>query len=265
MINYANYWVVTDLDGTLLDDNYDMTPALSTIQWLKRIRVPVIPCTSKTASEVREFRIKYNMFDPFIVENGGAIYGSDDKGYNEWMIVLGRTYHQLRKILLDLSNDIGYSLKPLNDCSHTEIAKLTGLSNEGILKALEREWSVPFLNPPEEFNEILLNASANYNVKIFKGNRMSHLVCCKSDKGKAVLVLKKFLNQQNVKVIALGDSPNDLPLLDIADMAIVIPGKEGPNKFFSQYIRSGRFILAPEPNAYGWSKSLESVVTWKSI
>ena len=50
-----SWWIVTDLDGTLMDHNYDITPAIETLSWLKQAKIPVIPCTSKTASEVRYF------------------------------------------------------------------------------------------------------------------------------------------------------------------------------------------------------------------
>ena len=49
-------WVVTDLDGTLLDHSYSWEPARSTMAALKQQGVLVIPCTSKTAEEVRAFR-----------------------------------------------------------------------------------------------------------------------------------------------------------------------------------------------------------------
>ena len=46
---------------------------------------------------------------------------------------------------------------------------------------------------------------------------MSHLLGKGSHKGRAVVELKKYLSNPDVKIIALGDSPNDLPLLNIAD------------------------------------------------
>ena len=49
------WWVVTDLDGTLLDHGYDWSPAKDLIRQLQQQRIPVIPCTSKTAEEVRGF------------------------------------------------------------------------------------------------------------------------------------------------------------------------------------------------------------------
>ena len=85
MINKTKmWWIVTDIDGTLMDHNYDMTPALATIRMLQELSIPIIPCTSKTASEVRDIRSKIKLKDPFIVENGGAVYGDNVNSEWEW-------------------------------------------------------------------------------------------------------------------------------------------------------------------------------------
>ena len=60
------WWVVTDLDGTLLDHSYDWSPAKDLIRQLQQHRIPVIPCTSKTAEEVRGFRAEAGLHDPYI-------------------------------------------------------------------------------------------------------------------------------------------------------------------------------------------------------
>ena len=52
----CRWWVVTDLDGTLMDHHYDWSPAAAVLRSLQRAGVPVIPCTSKTAEEVERFR-----------------------------------------------------------------------------------------------------------------------------------------------------------------------------------------------------------------
>ena len=88
-------WVVTDLDGTLLDHSYSWEPARSTVAALKQQGVLVIPCTSKTAEEVRAFRQDAELSDPFIVENGGAIYGNNADG-SEWVVPLGAAHSVLR-------------------------------------------------------------------------------------------------------------------------------------------------------------------------
>ena len=260
MLNESKYWIVTDLDGTLMDENYDISPAKETLKLLFELGIPVIPCTSKTASEVRYFRKENGLFDPFIVENGAAIYGLKDNNSKEWELILGKPYQELRIILMQISKKINYHLTPLNDLNENQINQLTGLTDQGIKRALDRQWSVPFVNPPDEIFEKVKLICQSYNVHVFKGNRMSHLLSSTSHKGEAVNKLKQYLHNKDVKIIALGDSQNDLPLLEYADISIVIPGKNGPNKFLQSGINKGCFRLANAPNAEGWSNSVEDVI-----
>ena len=53
MIENSSIWVVSDVDGTLMDHSYDLSPAKETIKTLQKLFVPVILCTSKTAAEVK--------------------------------------------------------------------------------------------------------------------------------------------------------------------------------------------------------------------
>tara|TARA_Y100001968_G_scaffold126121_1_gene115067 strand:+ start:1355 stop:1813 length:459 start_codon:yes stop_codon:yes gene_type:complete len=149
MKNTSKFWIVTDLDGTLMDENYDISPAKKTLNLLSEMTIPVIPCTSKTASEVRYFRNENGMSDPFIVENGAAIYGSSFNNSSEWELILGKSYKELRIILKHISNEVNYNLIPLNDLNKDQIFDLTALSDQAINRALDRQWSVPFLNPPD--------------------------------------------------------------------------------------------------------------------
>ena len=260
MLNNSKYWIVTDLDGTLMDDKYDISPARKTLNLLSELHIPVIPCTSKTASEVRYFRKENGLTDPFIVENGAAIYGFNENKTSEWELILGKSYKELRNILINISNKVNYNLTPLNDLSKTQIFELTGLSDQGIERALDRQWSVPFLNPPDNIFDKIKLVCESLNVHVFKGNRMSHLLSSKSHKGEAVNELKLYLQNKNVKIIALGDSQNDLPLLEYADISIVIPGINGPNPFLQKGIENGSFRLANLPNSYGWSNSVEDII-----
>ena len=260
MKNNSKYWIVTDLDGTLMDENYDISPAKKTLKMLAELNIPVIPCTSKTASEVRYFRKENALTDPFIVENGAAIYGFFEQNTSEWELILGKSYKELKIILFNISKKVNYHLTPLNDLSINQIFELTGLSDKGIARALDRRWSVPFLNPPDYIFEKVKLICDSYNVHVFKGNRMSHLLSSESHKGQAVNKLKVYLQNNDVKVIALGDSQNDLPLLEYADISIVIPGKNGPNKYLQNGIDNGSFRLANAPHAQGWSNSVEDVI-----
>ena len=74
MFENSSFWVVSDVDGTLMDHSYDLTPAKDTIKKLQKLSIPVILCTSKPASEVKVIRKELNLSDPYIVENLSLIH-----------------------------------------------------------------------------------------------------------------------------------------------------------------------------------------------
>ena len=54
MIDNSPVWVVSDVDGTLMDHSYDLAPAKDTIKILQELSIPVILCTSKTSAMVSQ-------------------------------------------------------------------------------------------------------------------------------------------------------------------------------------------------------------------
>ena len=264
MIENSSLWVVSDVDGTLMDHSYDLSPAKETIETLQKLSIPVILCTSKTASEVKVIRKELNLTDPYIVENGAAIYGESLKKVNG-KIILGKKYETLEEILNAISKEIDYKLIPLNNLTDQEATELTGLKGNSLTLMRDRHWSMPFLNPPSFLEEKINICSKKFKVNIFKGNRMSHLLSTKSNKGKAIDALKEYSNIQNIEIIGLGDSPNDLPLLLNSDIKIVIPGKEGPNLNLLDQLKDLEFTLASEPNGYGWKNEINKLINRREL
>ena len=191
MIDNSSIWIVSDVDGTLMDHSYDLTPARETIKRLQKLSIPVILCTSKTASEVRVIRKELNLTDPYIVENGAAIYGETLEKVNG-EIILGIKYESLEEILNSISKEIDHKLIPLNDLNDEEATQLTGLKGNSLNLMRDRHWSMPFLNPPIFLEEKINICCNKFKVDIFKGNRMSHLLSKNSNKGKAINALKKY-------------------------------------------------------------------------
>ena len=89
---------------------------------------------------------------------------------------------------------------------------------------------------------------------------MSHLLSINSNKGKAINALKKYSNNQDLRIIGLGDSPNDLPLLLNSDIKIVIPGHDGPNLNLIDQLKDLEFTLASKPNGYGWKCEINKLI-----
>ena len=259
MTENASLWVVSDVDGTLMDHSYDLTPAKETIKTLQKLSIPVILCTSKTASEVKVIRKELNLTDPYIVENGAAIYGESLEKVNG-KIILGKKYEYLEEVLDLISKKINYKLIPLNNLTDKEATQLTGLEGNSLDLMRDRHWSMPFLNPPSFLEEKINISCKKFKVEVLKGNRMSHLLSINSNKGKAINALKKYSNIQNIQIIGLGDSPNDLPLLLNSDIRIVIPGIDGPNLNLLDKLKNLEFTLASEPNGYGWKKEINKLI-----
>ena len=259
MIDFSTLWVVSDVDGTLMDHSYDLTPAKETIKLLQELSIPVILCTSKTAAEVKVIRKELNLTDPYIVENGAAIHGETLKRVNG-EIILGEKYEILENILSSISNEINYDLQPLNNISDQEATELTGLRGHSLDLMRERHWSMPFLNPPQNKEEEINICCKRFGVEIFRGNRMSHMLSINSNKGKAINALKNYSNNPNIKIIGLGDSPNDLPLLLNSDYKIVIPGPGGPNLKLIEKLKDHKYTLATDPNGYGWKSEINKLI-----
>ena len=129
----------------------------------------------------------------------------------------------------------------------------------------DRHWSMPFLNPPSFLEKRINICCKKYKVDIFKGNRMSHLLSIDSNKGKAIKALKKYSNNQDFKIIGLGDSPNDLPLLLNSDIKIVIPSISGPNLNLLDQLKNLEFTLASEPNGYGWKNEINKLINKREL
>ena len=94
---------------------------------------------------------------------------------------------------------------------------------------------------------------------------MSHLLSTNSNKGKAINALKEYSNVQNIEIVGLGDSPNDLPLLLNSDIKIVIPGTEGPNLNLLDQLKDFEFTVASEPNGYGWKNEINNLINKREI
>ena len=251
----CRWWVVTDLDGTLMDHQYDWSPAAAVLRSLQRAGVPVIPCTSKTAEEVERFRTAAQLRDPYIVENGGAIHGETATG-QPWEEALGPGWSALKPRLQELSEQLAEPLQALDELTEAEGGRLLGLTGALLQQAQRRRCSVPFVPPPLAIQPRLDALAAAKELAVVRGNRMCHLLGGGVSKGNALAALKQRLGEPDVKVLALGDSPNDLPLLEVADLAVVVPGVDGPHPQLSAGVQSGRFELARAAHAEGWAEAV---------
>lgn len=255
----------TDLDGTLLNsESYAYDAALPVLATLKHRGVPVIPVTSKTRAEVETLIQQIGLTDPFVVENGSAIYlpretcpfalpeGDDVGPYR--VVALGVAYVMARAGLKAIAQELGRPLKGFGDLSVEQVQQLTGLSAADAHEAKMREFTEPFLTPKNTPPERLTAAVEEMGFKVVVGDRFCHLIGGDAGKGIAVHQLVELHRAtlsagQQIVTVGLGNSPNDLDMLENVDHAIVLPGANGPHP----QLRDRGWNIAPQPAPEGWA------------
>lgn len=217
--------IFTDLDGTLLNhDNYSFADAIPSIEDAKKKQIKIVIVTSKTKAEVIELSKKLGLTtEPFIVENGAGIYIPKANKFE--LIQLGTTQKEIKDFVQKYLKNL---ITLFSEMSIAQANELTGLSENDLKLAQKRDFTEPFiLNKNikiEEVEKIIQENSENF--KLTKGGRFYHLIGKNQDKGKAVLNLIKLFKKENLnkKIVsfALGDSKNDIPMLQTVDYPILI-------------------------------------------
>jgi len=262
--------VFTDLDGTLLDHRtYSFEPARPALRLLRESGIPLIICTSKTRAEVEEIRAALGNTDPFIVENGGAIFvpqgyfsieiPASRKGPGYLVVELGTSYSRILGVFSRMKERLPGRLRGFSDMTVEEVARLTGLSLEEAARAKIREYDEPFvLDDPGGKRDVVREMAESAGLSITQG-RFFHLTG-DNDKGRAVRVVKDFYARAggiDLRTIGLGDSPNDFPLLENVDFPILV---QKPGGHYEPSIRLDNLIFAPGEGPIGWCVAVRELV-----
>ncbi len=226
--------IFTDLDGTLLDEQYQWDAAVLALEWLRRSHIPVVFCSSKTRAEQEFFRQAMNCFHPFIVENGSAIFlpqgyfpfgvgGKITDGYE--LVVLGKPATYVRHILAKIRQQTGWELAGYADMSLAEVAQITGLPPKMAALAMQREYSETIVTRlrPEQVAHLELELAAA-GLQVVSGGRFYTVTGTGADKGRAVQFLAGLYEQAygRILTIGIGDSPNDTPMLAAVERPFLV-------------------------------------------
>jgi len=263
--------IFTDLDGTLLDSNYSYKKALPALRLIKKNDIPLILCSSKTRTEIEYYRKKLRNTHPFISENGGGIFIPKDyfkfkiqsskfkieERGNYLVISLGAPYHELRNILNELRSQ-GFEVTGFGDMSIKEIVKITGLKASEAKMAKEREFDEPFIFKGSKSSlKKLEQYIRSRGFRLTKGE-FFHLMG-KSDKGRAVEILKGLYAKENERIItvALGDNINDIEMFKKVKYPVIVQNKNGS---YDKRIRIKGLIKAPGIGPEGWNRALHRLL-----
>jgi mannosyl-3-phosphoglycerate phosphatase len=234
------YLLFTDLDGTLLDlFTYSYEAALPTLESVKKKKVPIVFCTAKTLAENEYYQEELGIEDPFIVDNGGAIFIPDDyfsfsfeckKKGTYCVVELGAPYAELREALKDIREETGFKITGFGDMSAEEVATDAHLSVDKARRAKKKEYNESFIfDEPEEKVPILFEKIKEKGFAVTHGGRYYNIHGKNADKGKAVTILTALFKKEcdEVRTIGVGDSMNDIPMLEAVEQPAVVKNKKG--------------------------------------
>jgi mannosyl-3-phosphoglycerate phosphatase len=239
--------IFTDLDGTLIrHEDYSFAPVKSLLRKLQFKHIPVVLASSKTRAEIEHYRREMKLADPFIVENGGAIVIPKDYFESRYLrrhqvhlrsqansvcVELGRPYAELVQALTEIRAEARVPLVGFHEMDLDQIIEHTCLNRQQARLAAQREYDEPFLisgNPSPETVRKVRQLAIRQGFRVVKGGRFYHLTG-KSNKGRAVRVLIQLyrMAHQIQVFIGLGDSENDLSLLQNVTIPILMAKQDG--------------------------------------
>lgn len=250
----------SDLDGTLLDAvRYSFNDALPALSLIQAHGVPLVLCSSKTRAEIEACRQRMHNFHPFITENGGGIFipqgyfsAPVDPAEGYQRIILGMPYTEIRRHFVALRERLGASVRGFADMTAEEVAELTGLSCDDAILSKQRDFDEPFIfdgAPDARFLQAIEDAGLHWTQ-----GRVFHIMG-KHDKGLAVKTLKALYEREYgaVASIGLGDSLNDLPLLQAVDRPVLIRHEDGS---FDSRIAIAGLMKTQSPGPRGWNEAV---------
>lgn len=255
--------IFTDLDGTLLNhEDYDCEAITPFLARLTEAVIPVVFNTSKTFAEVVQLQRSLNHQQPFITENGSAVYipknyfslkpiGCEElEGY--WRYALAPSNKSFHADLIEYASDLSASFKLFSELSCQEVATLTGLNEAQSKLALTREYSDPIYWQGTELQRTeFIQKMTAVGYEVLVGGRFIHLNR-QTNKGKAQnWLLNQFKNNHRrpFTTIALGDSHNDMAMLDAADIAILI---SNPHSKAKAKLAHKPWLVSERPAPQGW-------------
>ena len=234
-----NWLIATDLDGTLLDDSYPYQDAARVIDEVqKRYDSRVTLASSKTLAEMLELA-KLATIPPFLIfENGGGVAwptgalpqpgGSRLNGYD--ITLLGGEVEEIYRALECIQSQQKFRYQTFSQLSDQQIRDITLLPLNGVQLARERLTCEPILWQDSDeqlasFKFLIRKA----NLSVVEGQRFLH-IGHGVNKARALQYLRRKISYErgeHPRLLACGDAPNDLEMINSADLALLFPGCDG--------------------------------------
>jgi len=269
----VQHLVFTCLDGAMIDPNPTaLQEVLPAIELLRSRNIPLIATTIKTAAEILPTLEMLDYQDPFIVEDGGAIYipnGAINVSFNykktvrQWKVIeLGTDHAIILKKIVKLRQDHRFKVTGFSEMGTGSTPMEIQVSAEEIHSAGTREYSEPviFEGDAEELQR-LQGKIENYHLRL-KEREDYFMLTGDHDEGSAVRFLIQLYREEfpekSIVSIGLGDSRLCTPLLHAVDQPVLVRKMDGS---FDEEIGKRGLKFTRDPGPAGWNQAVIALVT----
>ncbi len=265
--------IFSDIDGTIIDkESYSFEESIGTVKKVVALKIPIILVSSKSAAEIEIYRQKMGIPDPYVSENGGAVFIPVGYFKEKPEDCIQKGNYHVRKLATPLSL-LAHKIKSFKECTANEIILFDELTDKELIQiakipseeveyARQRNYDLPFIvkNRSTLHDEDIFKCAAQHHLSILKGGRFFHILLG-SDKGRAVeyLIGEYSRFHRNVTSIGIGDSRNDLELLIAVNTAVAVQKPDGTyDSEFEQKIP--HLIRAKKIGPAGWSEAVNELI-----
>ncbi len=245
----SRYLIFSDIDNTLLQSyiikegeiyhTEEYGEIKEIVQRLRKNHIPLVLCSSKTRVEQEKIRKYLEIKDPFIVENGGAIYipenyfpiDLEELGLSinridkNLVIELGKSYNRIIETLQEIREISSIEFIAVHDLSLPELARKVGITINDAKLMASREYSETVLEININELDNLKKILNHRGLSILQGTRYN-TISSLHDKGSAISILKKLyamkFEKEHIESIGIGDALNDIPMFENVDKPFLV-------------------------------------------
>ena len=248
--------IFTDLDASLLhEETFSCFEIIDTLKSLMFNGVLIVPNTSKTEVETRNLLKSLGLRTSFVIENGAKLcdinqsFQSISETDKEFGIKVSELNIRLEKLC---DSSFANEFQPINKMKRKHASQILGLNGPDLEEALERQYSLlyRYIGPKSKISlwqEALLKVGLNLS----QGGRAFAVSGCHDKATPIEWLSEKFclVGTKHPKIIAIGDSNNDKPMLLASAVACIIPHLNGSCLALPEH---PCVIFADEPAPFGW-------------
>ncbi|MEO1303872.1 MAG: HAD hydrolase family protein, partial [Pseudomonadota bacterium] len=246
----------SDLDGTLLDhDTYSFEAALPALSILREHGAALILASSKTAAEIDTLRTELKFEHcPAIVENGAGVL---EPGQTASELGDG-TYQDIRAILNEVPERLSQNFEGFGDCTASRVSSLTGLSLSGAERAKSRGFSEPGLwTGSQDEKREFLDWLAAKGLTARQGGRFLTMSFGTTKADQLFKIASRFAP---APILALGDAPNDIEMLEAANYAVIVKNEHGSGITELKQETTKSVVRTDDEGPAGWNSAVIATI-----